>query len=300
MMLPWNEGGKRGQYSHDVLMERARYFIRKHKDRPFFCYLPVTIPHVELAVPNESLRQYYGRWPEVPGFQEKREGYIVSPTPKAAYAAMVSHLDRGVGRIMALLQELGLDRNTVVIFNSDNGAQSAFDVNEAFFEASGPLRGFKGSMYEGGLRVPQIVRWPGKIAAGTVTDHVTYFVDMMPTLAELAEAGGLPPTDGISFAPELLGREQKKHEWLYWELIGGADRGLVRRGARKGRWKFVQNNMAKPVELYDLLEDLGETNDLAGSRPELVEEFERWFHANRTEPREQPARSAVSYRDYVR
>ena len=300
MMLPWNEGGKRGQYSHDVLMERARYFIRKHKDRPFFCYLPVTIPHVELAVPNESLRQYYGRWPEIPGFQEKREGYIVSPTPKATYAAMVSRLDRDVGRIMAFLQELGLDRDTVVIFNSDNGAQSAFDVNEAFFEASGPLRGFKGSMYEGGLRVPQIVRWPGKIAAGAVTDHATYFADMMPTLAELAEAEDLPPTDGISFAPELLGKGQKKHEWIYWELIGGADRGLVRRGARKGRWKFVQNDMKKPLELYDLQTDLGETTDLAGSRPEIAAEFERWFRANRTEPREQPARSAVSYRDYVR
>ena len=300
MMLPWNEGGKRGQYSHDVLMERARHFIRKHKDRPFFCYLPVTIPHVELAVPNESLQRYFGRWPEIPGFQEKREGYIVSPTPKATYAAMVSRLDRDVGRILALLQELGLDRDTVVIFNSDNGAQTGHDVNEVFFEASGPLRGFKGSMYEGGLRIPQIVRWPGKIEAGAVTDHVTYFPDMMPTLAELAEAGGLPPTDGISFAPELLGGEQKEHEWLYWELIGGAEREIVRRGARKGRWKFVQNDMSKPVRLFDLQADLGETTDLAGSRREIVEEFESWFQANRTEPRKQPARSAVSYRDYVR
>ena len=281
-------------------MERARHFIRKHKDRPFFCYLPVTIPHVELAVPNESLQRYFGRWPEIPGFQEKREGYIVSPTPKATYAAMVSRLDRDVGRILALLQELGLDRDTVVIFNSDNGAQTGHDVNEVFFEASGPLRGFKGSMYEGGLRIPQIVRWPGKIEAGAVTDHVTYFPDMMPTLAELAEAGGLPPTDGISFAPELLGGEQKEHEWLYWELIGGAEREIVRRGARKGRWKFVQNDMSKPVRLFDLQADLGETTDLARRRRALVEEFESWFQANRTEPRKQPARSAVSYRDYVR
>ncbi len=300
MMLPWNEGGKRGQYSHDALIERARYFIRKNKDQPFFCYLPVTIPHVELAVPNESLEQYFGRWQEIPGSQEKRVGYIVSPTPKATYAAMVSHLDRDVGGLMALLEELELANDTVAIFNSDNGAQSAYDVNEVFFEASGPLRGFKGSMYEGGLRVPQIVRWPGKVEAGTVTDHITYFPDMMPTLAEIAEVGELPKTDGISFVPELTGKAQAQHEWLYWELIGGAERAIVRRGARKGRWKLVQNDMSKPLEVFDLRTDLGETTDLAARNPEIVEEFETWFKANRTEPRTQPARSAVSYRDYVR
>ena len=213
---------------------------------------------------------------------------------------MVSHLDRDVGGIVAMLKELQLDRDTVIIFNSDNGAQSAFDVNEVFFEASGPLRGFKGSMHEGGIRVPQIVRWPGKIKPGTVTDHITYFPDVMPTLAELAEQDDLPPNDGISFVPTLLGKPQKAHEWLYWELIGGAERKLVRRGARKGRWKFVQDDMSKPLALFDLEADLGETNDLASKRPELIDEFENWFKANRTEPRSQPARSAVSYRDYVR
>ncbi|MCP5116904.1 MAG: sulfatase-like hydrolase/transferase, partial [bacterium] len=171
LMLPENEGRKREKYSHDVIVGRAMDFIRANKDQPFFCYMPVTIPHVELAVPDESLEQYLGKWEETPGFQEKRKGYIVSETPKATFAAMVSHLDRDVGSIVDLVEELGIAENTVIIFTSDNGAQSRYDVNEEFFNASGPLRGYKGAMYEGGLRVPLIVRWPGKIAPGSVTEH---------------------------------------------------------------------------------------------------------------------------------
>lgn len=298
MSLPLNENGGRGQYSHDVIFERALDFIRKNQDGPFFCYLPVTIPHVELAVPADSLVEYLGEFPEVGGGQERRIGYIVSPNPRATYAAMVSRLDRDVGRLVALLHELGIDRETVVIFNSDNGAQSRFDVSEDFFEASGGLRGYKGSMYEGGLRVPQIVRWPGRTQAGAVTDHITYFPDMMPTIAELAGVDA-PPNDGISLVPTIIGEgKQESHEWLYWELVTGGNR-LHSQAARKGRWKFVKGSADGPVEVYDLEVDEAETTDLAQQRPELVREFDGWLRENRTDPPDQPARSAVSFRDYV-
>ncbi len=298
MNLRQNEHGGRGQYSHDLIVDRALEFIRKHREGPFFCYLPVTIPHVELAVPEDSLSQYLGAFPEVGGGQEKRIGYIVSPNPRATYAAMVSRLDRDVGRILRLLQELGIDQRTVVIFNSDNGAQSRFDVSEDFFEAAGGLRGYKGSMYEGGLRVPQIARWPGHVEPGTVTDHVTYFPDLMPTFAELAGTDA-PQTDGISIVPTMLrSGEQRRHDWLYWELVASGNE-LRKQAARKGQWKFVRESMDSPVELFDLTTDGAEQTDLAADQPALIEEYQAWLAQNRTQPPDQPERSAVSYRDYV-
>lgn len=298
MNLRLNEQGARGQYSHDLIVERALDFIRKHSDGPFFCYLPVTIPHVELAVPDDSLAQYLGTFPEVGGGQERRVGYIVSSNPRATYAAMVSRLDRDVGRILDLVDDLGLGENTLVIFNSDNGAQSRFDVNEEFFGASGGLRGYKGSMYEGGLRVPQIARWSGTIGAGRVTGHVTYSPDLMPTFAELAGVDP-PATDGISLVPTLHGTgQQPVHEWIYWELVTGGNR-LVRQAARKGNWKLVREAMDREIEVYDLDADPAETTDLAPRQAHLVEGFQAWLLENRTEPPSQPARSSVDYRDYV-
>ena len=298
MELPLNRNGGRGQYSHDLIFDRALDFIRKNRDGPFFCYLPVTIPHVELAVPADSLAEYLGEFPEIGGGQERRVGYIVSPNPRATYAAMVSRLDRDVGRLVDLLATLGIAEDTVVIFNSDNGAQSRFDASEDFFDATAGLRGYKGSMYEGGLRVPQIVRWPGHVAPGSESDHVTYFPDMMPTLAELA--GVEPPsTDGISIVPTILRQSaQREHEWLYWELVSSGNQ-LRSQAARKGRWKFVRPQMDSSVEIYDLERDEGETTDLAARHPELAEEFEEWVGEDRTEPPDQPARSPVSFRDYV-
>jgi arylsulfatase A-like enzyme len=303
LMLPGNEGRQRGEYSQDVIVGRALDFIRANKDGPFFCYMPVTIPHVELAVPEESLKQYLGKWEETPGHQEKRRGYIVSETPKATFAAMISHLDRDVGRVVDLVGELGIEDNTVIIFTSDNGAQSRYDVNEEFFQASGPLRGYKGSMHEGGLRVPLIVRWPGKVAAGAVSDHVTYFPDVMPTFAELAGAEKPAVTDGISIVPTILGasagRAQETHDWLYWELVD-REGSPTRRGARHGDWKYVQNTMADPVELYNLAADLGEQQNQAAERPELIEQFEQYYRANRTPARTFQEIPAVSIDDYVR
>ena len=298
MNLRLNETGGRGQYSHDVIVDRALKFIRKHRNGPFFCYLPVTIPHVELAVPADSLAQYLGTFPEVGGGQEKRVGYIVSSNPRATYAAMVSRLDRDVGRILDLLEDLGIESETVVIFNSDNGAQSRFDVNEDFFEATAGLRGYKGSMYEGGLRIPQVVRWPGRVEAGGVSDHITYFPDLMPTFAQLSDVEA-PETDGISIVPTLLGEgPQPRHEWIYWELVSTGN-VLRKQAARRGRWKFVRESMDSGVELFDLDVDETETTDLSSKHPDLVKEFEDWIRKDRTEPPHQPARSAVGYRDYV-
>ena len=296
--LPLNRDGGRGHYSHDLIFDRALEFVRKNRDGPFFCYLPVTIPHVELAVPADSLAEYLGEFPEIGGGQERRIGYIVSPNPRATYAAMVSRLDRDIGRLVDLLATLGIAEDTIVIFNSDNGAQSRFDVSEDFFNATAGLRGYKGSMYEGGLRVPQIVRWPGHVEPGSETDHVTYFPDLMPTFAELAGVE-TPSTDGISIVPTILKQGgQRQAEWLYWELVSSGNQ-LRSQAARKGRWKFVRPRMDSPVEVYDLQEDEGETTDLAARHPELVEAFERWVDENRTEPPDQPARSPVGFRDYV-
>jgi len=299
MNLRLNENGGRGQFSHDLIVDRALDFMRKNRDRPFFAYMPVTIPHVELAVPRESLNEYLGRWPEPAERQEPRVGYIVSPNPRATIAAMISHLDRDVGRVVSLIDQLGLAEDTVVIFNSDNGAQSNYDVNEEFFRAALDLRGFKGAMYEGGLRIPQIVRWTGRIQPGTETEHPTYFPDMMPTFADLAEYEGDLLTDGLSFVPTLLRQgEQETHDWMYWELINSSNE-IVKQGARNGRWKFVRDPYDEPVEVYDLEADPREQADLAADRQDLVRSFEDWLKANRTEPPDQPERQSVGYTDYV-
>lgn len=299
MNLRLNENGGRGQYSPDLMMDRAIEFIRKPREEPFFAYLPVIIPHVEIAAPADSLQEYLGTFPEVGGGQEKRIGYMVSPNPRAAYAAMITRLDGYVGRVFDVLRDMDIDDETIVIFNSDNGAQSGFDVNEEFFDSTAGLRGYKGSMYEGGLRIPQIARWPGKIPAGSTTDHVTYFPDMMPTLAELAETEP-PPNDGISIVPTLLAQGgQEEHDWLYWELYSPAQRAVARQGARHGDWKFVRQTMDEPTQLFNLAADPLERADLAAARPELIRQFEQWLAANRTEPGPYPERTPVDYRDYV-
>ena len=299
-MLPENEGRKRGRYSHDAIMERAVRFIRRNRSRPFFCYLPVTIPHVEVVAPEASVKQYRGRWPETPGFQEKRPGYIVSREPKATYAAMVSHLDRDVGRVISLVRDLGLEDNTLVIFTSDNGAQSRYDVNEEFFNASGPLRGYKGSMWEGGLRAPMVARWPGRIAPGTTSHHIAHFADMMATFAELAGAKPPEKTDGISFLPTLLGKPQTRtHEFLQWELVRN-DGSVFRRGARWKDWKLVQNSLRRPPELYNLKDDLGEASNVAKEHPDVVEEIQSRIASGRTPARAYERGRRPASGDYVR
>lgn len=271
-----NKGGKEQVYSHDLIAEEALKFVRKNKDNPFFFYVPFTIPHVALQVPEDSLAEYKGKWPDPP--YDGKQGYVPHENPRACYAAMVTRMDKDVGRIMALLKKLGLDKNTLVIFTSDNGPTYAGGVDAGFFESAGPLRGLKGSVYEGGICVPFIARWPGKIEPGSETDHVSAFWDFLPTACEII--GVEPPADidGISYLPTLLSKknEQKTHHHLYWELGG-------RQGIRMGDWKLVRTRPGRKIELYNLAQDIGEKNDVGKENPEILAKMTEMLTTARTE-----------------
>lgn len=261
-------------YAPDRMLDVALDFIREHREGPFFLYFPTTIPHLALHIPERDLEPYAGRWEETPFVGGS--GYTPHQTPRAAYAAMITRLDADVGRILELIRELGLDSKTLVLFSSDNGTTHLErEVDHEFFHSVGPLHGLKGSLYEGGIRVPMVARWPEKIQPGSVSDHLSTFWDVLPTLAEIT--GAIPPEDidGISFAPTLLGRpeDQQKHEFLYWEFPGYGGQQAVRLDA----WKAVRQNMLRrnnpdplKIELYHLADNIGETRDVAADHPNLV------------------------------
>jgi arylsulfatase A-like enzyme len=269
------------EYSADLISAKAMDFVRENKSRPFFLYWPTTVPHVALQVPDDSLKEYLGLWddPPYPG----GKGYIPHFKPKAAYAAMITRMDRDIGRMMKLITELGLDENTIFIFTSDNGPlsgthQGLAGTDCAFFNSNGGLRDGKGTLYEGGYRVPGIIRWKGKIKPG-VSDRVTGFEDWMPTLLELAEAKAKTPKglDGISFAPTLLGKTQPERAFLYREFPGYTGQQSV----RMGDWKGIHRNLlpkGKPdyrIELYNLATDRAETKDVSAQHPEIVAKLEK-------------------------
>lgn len=285
------EGNTRGltgkQYSHDLIEAEALQFIRDHKDKPFFLYAPFTIPHLALQVPEDSLAEYAGAFPEDKPYDGKN-GYLPHPQPHAAYAAMITRMDRSVGRMLALLKELKLDDNTLVIFTSDNGGAFGTVTKEfeflpgrmggtdyVFFGSTGPFRAFKGSIYEGGLRVPFIARWPGRIKPGTVNESPYVFYDVLPTLRELA--GIKPPreTDGLSFLPTLTSQgKQRQHEFLFWDFSGYGGQQAV----RVGEWKGLRRNLHRgntKLELYNLKTDIGEQHDVAAQHPDLVKRIEK-------------------------
>ncbi len=263
-------------YAPDLISEQARKFIRDNRDRPFFLYYPTPVPHVALQVPEDSLKEFEGKLSDKP--YDGSRSYLPHRTPRAAYAAMITRMDREVGRIVRLVQELGLDENTIFIFTSDNGPayNGAGGTDTEFFNSTAGFRGRKGFYYEGGFRVPCLVRWKGKIPPGSTSDRVTGFEDWLPTLLELAGAGGATPrsADGISFAPTLLGRKQPERPFLYREtpVYGG------QQCVRVGDWKLVRKNLnagpqdsQPPVtELYHLANDPRETTDVAGQHPDVV------------------------------
>jgi len=260
-------------YSHDLILEQALKFIQANKDRPFFCYLPVTVPHAAMHVPEESAAPFRRKFPEF----EDVIGRYAGPTvknPVACFAGMVTRLDAGVGKVLALLKELGLEKNTLVTFTSDNGPHREGGHRPEFFDSNGPLKGIKRDLTEGGIRVPFIARWPGTVKAGETSGHPSAFWDMLPTFCELAGAKAPEDIDGISIVPTLTGRgTQRRHEYLYWEFWsrGGAQ------ALRKGKWKAlrlgVMKNPDAPVRLYDLEKDLGETTDVAAENPEIAREL---------------------------
>lgn len=251
------------QYSIDLMVKEALSFIRASAGKPFFLYLPFPVPHAALQVPEDSLKEYEGVFPETPYKGDK--GYLPHPTPRAAYAAMITRMDREIGWVMALLRELGIDETTLVVFSSDNGPTFNGGTDSEFFMSTGPLRGLKASLYEGGIRVPLIARWPGRIKPGTVSGHVSAFWDFLPTFLELAGAEPPEEIDGISLLPELLGqfKKQDKHEYLYWEYHGS-------QAVRLGVWKAFRKTVAEKLELYNLRDDPGEKHSVADARPEVV------------------------------
>jgi len=264
------------QYSMDLMAEEALWFIRENKDRPFFLYLPFPVPHAAIQVPEDSLQEYEGAFQETPYKGEK--GYLPHPAPRAGYAAMVTRMDREIGRIMALLKELGIDDKTLVFFSSDNGPTFNGGTDSDFFNSAGPLRGLKTMLYEGGIRVPLVARWPGIIKPSTVSEHISAFWDFLPTFAELL--GTKPPRDidGISILPALLGNNEDQgiHEFLYWEYGG-------RQAVRMGDWKAYRQNVSSPIELYNLKDDIAEENDLAVKNPDIVFKIKDIMRDARTE-----------------
>ncbi|MCI0535946.1 MAG: sulfatase-like hydrolase/transferase [Verrucomicrobiales bacterium] len=262
--------------------------MRRNKDGPFFCYAPFTTPHLELAVPEDSLAEYRGKFPETPYIDERRH-YADQPHPRAAYAAMITRMDRDVGRILALLKELKLEDNTVVFFASDNGAAQV--RRDSFFRSTGPFRGAKGDFYEGGIRTPLIARWPGKIRAGATNDHACAAWDFLPTAAEFAGVRAPKGIDGVSIVPALLGKKQPRHEFLYWErprhnaADGTFRQEIPIQGMRMGEWKAVRTAPAGPLELFNLKDDIGEKRNLAAESPRVMARIEEYLRAARTVPR---------------
>ena len=273
----------KGTYSHDAIMDRAFSFMDRHQDDRFFLYLPVTIPHAGLTVPNESRAPYLDESGNSIFPEDSFSGghYPEQPMPYATYAGMVSRLDRDIGRLFEKLRALGLDENTIVLFTSDNGPHDAGGYDPSVLDSNGPLRQGKGTLYEGGIRVPMIARWPGQVPSGARSPHVAYLGDLMATLADLANVPSPKPNDSMSFLPTLLGNEaqQQAHEALYWEYYSGATRQAV----RMGKWKAVRSPMQHgTMELYNLERDLSERQDVSDAHPEIVGQIEEIMQAEHT------------------
>jgi len=267
VILKGNAGGKRQEYSHDLFTDFAEKFIRRHADRPFFLYLPYTIPHAKYEIPDTA-------------------PYSDKPwkANEKVHAAMVTRMDRDIGRLMGVLEELKIADDTVVFFCSDNGAAERW---EGRFDSSGPLRGRKRDLYEGGIRTPMIVRWSGRINAGATSPAAWYFADVLPTLAELT--GATPPAgklDGVSVLPTLLGKDQPElnERFLYWEFF---ERGF-QQAVRWGKWKAIRPQPGRPLDLYDLDKDLGEKNNVAADNPAVIEKIETYLKTARTESERWP------------
>ncbi|HIM28231.1 MAG TPA: N-acetylgalactosamine-6-sulfatase [Planctomycetes bacterium] len=268
---------KGSDYAPDRINEQALEFIRQNRDRPFFLYYPTVIPHVALHVPDEELKPYLAKGWNDPPFTRPKGGYTPHFTPRAAYAAMITRMDRYVGNVLKLLEELKIADNTIVVFSSDNGTTHlGQEVDYKFFNSVGELRGLKGSLYEGGVRVPTIVRWPGNIAAGSSSERVSGFEDWMPTMLDLVggQRKALPRSiDGISMAPTLLGRRQAARPFLYREFGGYGGQQSV----RVGDWKAIRQNIRRgklKTELYNLANDINEQNDISADHPELLAKLE--------------------------
>jgi len=264
---------KGNDYAPAKMTEKALAFIDRNKRKPFFLYLPYTIPHVSLQAPDDYVKKYIGQFDEKPYYG--LQGYASTKYPLSTYAAMITYLDDQVGIIMQKIKDLGLDDNTIVMFSSDNGATFTGGVNAKFFNSVGGLNGLKMDLYEGGIREPFIARWPGKIPAGRTTDLVSAQYDLMATLAELTGQTIPNKTDGVSFLQELLGNTgaQKRHDYLYFEYPEKGGQVAIRIGDWKGVRINVRKNPAASWQIFNLKSDMGETTDVSAQHPELVTHF---------------------------
>lgn len=291
IVLKGNEGFNKGVYAPSLIHEKTLQFIEQNKDKPFFLYVASIIPHAELAAPESLMKKYRDKFlPEKEykgvdnGPDYGKGAYGSQKEPHAAFAAMINLLDQQVGEIMNKVEELGIADNTIIIFTSDNGPHTEGGADPDYFNSNGPFKGTKRDLYEGGIRVPMIAKWTGKIKSGSRTDHVSAFWDVFPTFADVIGVETPKNIDGISFLPELLGNKkvQKEHAYLYWEFHEKGGRQAV----RKGDWKAVKYNVLKepnkPLELYNLSNDIGEENNVAKQYPEIVKQMEEIFKNART------------------
>ncbi|MCY4217456.1 MAG: arylsulfatase [Flavobacteriaceae bacterium] len=269
-------------YAPDLIHARALDFIKQHQDKPFFLYYPSVIPHAELMIPENSFFETYrGKFEETPWINSAiganyGDGdfnvahYATQIQPKATMAAMISYLDNQVGQIIELVDQLGLSKNTIIMFTSDNGPHQEGGADPDFFDSNGINRGYKRDLYEGGIKVPFLVSWQGVIPKNTVSNHISSFADFLPTITDLLDIDNPENIDGISFLPTLEGNTQIKHEYLYWEFheLGG------RQAVRYGKWKGIKLNVKNPditqFELYDLENDPQETVNISQHELEVT------------------------------
>ena len=278
-----NAAGQQRLFAPELIQQSLGHFLRSNKDTAFFAYVPVTLPHAELAAPEVYLKKYQGAFGEESPYLAdeqaaiRRDGtYGSQAQPRATYAAMVYFLDQQIGDLRKLLMELGIAENTLIVFCSDNGPHAEGGHDPAFFQSSGPFRGKKRDLYEGGIRVPMIACWPGQLPAGAVSEEPAAAWDWLATFSDLMKQPLPGATDGVSLWPLLSGKQTApERAFLYWEFHenGGS------RAIRQGNWKLVQTGMNKPSpdspELYDLQADPGETNNLASQQPDLVNDLLR-------------------------
>lgn len=280
---------------HDIIIQDAFDFIEKSAKakQPFFCYIPTAVPHAAMHAPKELQEKWRKKLPE---FDKKTGKYKAGPdedcpdviNPIAGFAAMMENLDNQIGELLNMLEELGVDDNTLIVFTSDNGTHNEGGHDPVYWNSNGPFRGIKRDIYEGGIHAPCFVRWPTKVLAGSTSDHISAFWDMLPTMADLLNQPLPKQSNGISFLPTLAGddQKQKKHDHLYWEFCRGLDQKIVAQAVRMGDWKAVRGNWKEvlskegsksisewSIELYNLSSDIGEQNNVADQHPVIMEKM---------------------------
>ena len=276
-IIPENQNGNRGVYTQDLIHQKAKEYIRNQakSGKPFFAYLAYIPPHAELDVPEDDLSKYRGKFTETPFAEAPGKGYRAQPEPFAAFCGMITRLDRQVGEIIALVNELKLNKNTIIVFTSDNGPHEEGGANPEFFNSNGGLRGIKRDLYDGGIRAPMIVKWDGVIKPKQQTNHIAANYDIMPTICEAANIAIPTDCDGYSFLPLLKGKKQAtKHKYLYWEL---GEKSPYKQAVRFGEYKGVRYGTQKPIQIFNIINDPKESTDLASSRPDLVETVSEYF-----------------------